>query len=165
MPTNWPALPIEIAVVRSDSGNQRAATFVVALSTSGCPADMTTCPASTQPYDPGSTRRTSAPPAVSAEGQGRAEAPVGPAACRQGEQDVEQRVDRREVADGAVGDVQCPADLGRHRREAEPQQLRRRDQQRERDEHRPAGTGRTIHAADASQSRPGRGGAPPVDMT
>ena len=49
MPRNWAPLPTAIARVRSVAGNHRAATFVVALRTSGWPTESTTCPASAHP--------------------------------------------------------------------------------------------------------------------
>ncbi len=49
MPRNWAPLPTAIARVRSVAGNQRAATLVVALSTSGWPTESTICPARTHP--------------------------------------------------------------------------------------------------------------------
>lgn len=65
MPRNSDTLPTEMAVARSPLGKCCPATFVMAFSTSGWPAAMTTCPDSCTANESGAAKRMRAPAAVS----------------------------------------------------------------------------------------------------
>ena len=72
IPQNCAALATEMAAVRWAGGKYRAATLVVAFSTSGWPADSTTWPARIHAYELGPASRSSAPAAVSSAPADRA---------------------------------------------------------------------------------------------